>query len=178
MVSCHFSAAPSFILVASDRHCTMLGFICGAFFGRNFSPAKFHLGKMSLEAFPQMMFCKECKCFRIYNYVLYFYFTHKYNPSFLPIKSQILECGILDRTITCKTPHDKLAKSEICGHGYFDNLCFFVAILPTLYGFKRILRKKEEERNAVDKLIPPVLFGQCPYPKGMVSPKYSVWLFS
>ena len=42
-----FSAALSFILVASDRHCTMLGFICGAFFGRNFSPAKLHLGKMS-----------------------------------------------------------------------------------------------------------------------------------
>ena len=46
--------------------------------------AKFFLQLNSIlekyhQSFPQMMFSKECKCFRIYNYVLYLYFTHKSN---------------------------------------------------------------------------------------------------
>ena len=46
--------------------------------------AKFFLQLNSIlekyhQSFPQMMFSKECKCFRIYNYVLYLYFTLKSN---------------------------------------------------------------------------------------------------
>ena len=73
-----FSAAPSFILVASDRHCTMLGFICGAFLAKIFLQQN-SISEKYHQSFPQIMFFKECKCFRIYNYVLYFYFTHKCN---------------------------------------------------------------------------------------------------
>ena len=73
-----FSAAPSFILVASDRHCTMLGFICGAFLAKIFLQQN-SISEKYHQSFPQMMFSKECKCFRIYNYVLYLYFTLKSN---------------------------------------------------------------------------------------------------
>ena len=41
------------------------------------------------QSFPHIMFCKECKYFRINNYVLYFYFTHKCNPAvYMPKKGE------------------------------------------------------------------------------------------